>query len=395
MDESLENVCLLSFLLVALKFKVNSCLSDVLAAGSQNFKTRSESLGSTTMKIVSLSAVIFLALISVAWGQTKKPRTLDELVVYTGADRGQILLEGAKAEGKVVWYTSLSGVYREIVDSFKRKYPSINIEPYRGGSVDLAPRLFNEAKANRFVADALESTPGLLMLLRDSGILKAYNSPELTRYPDEAKTKADGARVYWTTDREAYLGFGYNTRLIAPTEVPKTFQDLLRPELKGKLAFTTESSSSRVVGTLIKYKGEEFVKRLHAQDARLFKASSAGFLDLIAAGEVAGSPVVFRNQVNVLKEKGAPVEWVPLDAVSANAGGSAIIAGAPHPHAALLLTDYILGPEGQKLMEQFRYGVAWKEYPFKRDYPERGMNSAEYEKAEDKWTQLVRSITRR
>ena len=347
------------------------------------------------MKVLSLSAIMLLTLISVTWGQTKRPRTLDELATYTGADRQQILLEGAKAEGKVVWYTSLSGVYREIVDAFKRKYPSINIEPYRGGSLELGPRLLNESKAGRFVADALEATPGLLMLLRDSGILKAYTSPEIARYPDEAKTKADGTRVYWTTDREAYLGFGYNTRMIAAAELPKNFSELLRPELKGKLAVTTESSSSRVIGSMLKHKGEEFIKRLHAQEIKLFKASSAGFLDLIAAGEVAGSPVVFRNQASVLKERGAPVEWLPLDVVPANAGGSAIITGAPHPHAAILLTDFILGPEGQKLMEQFRYGVAWKEYPFKREYPERGMTSSEYEKAEDKWTQLVRSITRR
>ena len=347
------------------------------------------------MKVWIFSALMLLTLISVTWGQTKRPKTLDELATYTGADRQQILLEGAKAEGKVVWYTSLSGVYREIVDAFKRKYPSINIEPYRGGSLELGPRLLNESKAGRFVADALEATPGLLMLLRDSGILKAYTSPEIARYPDEAKTKADGARVYWTTDREAYLGFGYNTRMIAPAELPKNFSELLRPELKGKLAVTTESSSSRVIGSMLKHKGEEFIKRLHAQEIKLFKASSAGFLDLIAAGEVAGSPVVFRNQASVLKERGAPVEWLPLDVVPANAGGSAIITGAPHPHAAILLTDFILGPEGQKLMEQYRYGVAWKEYPFKREYPERGMTSSEYEKAEDKWTQLVRSITRR
>ena len=347
------------------------------------------------MKVWIFSAIMLLTLISVTWGQTKRPKTLDELATYTGADRQQILLEGAKAEGKVVWYTSLSGVYREIVDAFKRKYPSINIEPYRGGSLELGPRLLNESKAGRFMADALEATPGLLMLLRDSGILKAYTSPEIARYPDEAKTKADGTRVYWTTDREAYLGFGYNTRMIAAAELPKNFLELLRPELKGKLAVTTESSSSRVIGSMLKHKGEEFIKRLHAQEIKLFKASSAGFLDLIAAGEVAGSPVVFRNQASVLKERGAPVEWLPLDVVPANAGGSAIITGAPHPHAAILLTDFILGPEGQKLMEQYRYGVAWKEYPFKREYPERGMTSSEYEKAEDKWTQLVRSITRR
>jgi hypothetical protein len=46
-------------------------------------------------------------------------------------------------------------------------------------------------------------------------------------------------------------------------------------------------------------------------------------------------------------------------------------------------------------MEQYRYGVAWKDYPFEREYPERGMTSTEYENAEDRWTQLVRSITRR
>jgi iron(III) transport system substrate-binding protein len=347
------------------------------------------------MKFFGLALLIIVTTSSFSWGQTKKPRTLDELAAYSGADRHQILLDGAKAEGKVVWYTSLSGVYRELVDAFKRKYPDVAVEVYRAGSTDLGPRLLNEAQAGRYVADALESTPGLLMLLRERGLLKAYASPELARYPDEAKTKADGARIYWVTDREAYLGFGYNTRQIAPTEVPKNFQDLLRPELKGKLAVTTESSTSRVVGTLIKYKGEEFVKRLRAQEVRLFKASSAGFLDLIAAGEVAGSFVVFQNQVAVKKEKKAPVDWVPLDGVPTNAGGSAIVANAPHPHAALLFTDFIIGPEGQKLMEQFRYGVAWKEYPFKREYPERGMSSAEYEDAEDKWLQLTRSISKK
>src|SRR5258708_16047842 len=146
---------------------------------------------------------------------------------------------------------------------------------------------------------------------------------------------------------------------------------------------------------MIKTKGEEFVKRLQAQEMRMFKASSAGFLDLIAAGEVAGSFVVFRNQVAVMKERRAPVEWVALDVAPANAGGSAIIANAPHPHAALLFTDFVIGADGQKLMEQFRYGVAWKDFSFKRDFPEPGMTSPEYEKAGDKLLQLTPSITKR
>ena len=135
------------------------------------------------MRIVGLVFLMLATVVSSSWGQTRKPRTLDELATYTGADRHQILLEGAKAEGKIVWYTSLSGVYREMVDAFKRKYPDIAVEVYRGGSTDLGPRLVNEAQAGRFVADALESTPGLLMLLRERGLLKAYASPELAAIP--------------------------------------------------------------------------------------------------------------------------------------------------------------------------------------------------------------------
>src|ERR1051325_9178849 len=147
------------------------------------------------MKVITAAAVI-LMLCSTSWAQSRRPKNFDELLTYTGPDRQQLLFEGAKAEGKVVWYTSLSGVYREIVDSFKKKYPAVAIEPYRGGTPELAPRLLNEAQSGRFVADAVEAPPSLLMLLRERGILKPYASPELARYPDEAKTKADGARVY-------------------------------------------------------------------------------------------------------------------------------------------------------------------------------------------------------
>lgn len=347
------------------------------------------------MKVLIVT-LLFMTLAAADGGaQTRKPRTLDELANYTGSDRQQILVDGAKAEGKVVWYTSLSGVYRDMVDAFKKRYPFIEVEVYRGGNNDLTPRIINEAQAGRPVADALESTPGLLMALRDRGLLKAYVSPEAVKFPDEAKGKADGARVFWVTDREAYMGFGYNTRMVAPNEVPRSYQDLLRPELKGKIAVTTESSSSRVIGTMLKYRGEEYLKRLRGQEVRLFKASSAGFLDLIAAGEVGGGPVVFQNQVAVKKERGAPVDWVPLDVAVANAGGSALVNNAPHPHAGLLFIDFVLGAEGQRMMEQFRYGVAWKDYSFKREYPERGMTSADYERAEDRWMQATRLLTKR
>jgi len=348
-----------------------------------------------TMKLFYLAAITLLMLTDLGWGQAKRPRTLDELVSYTAADRQQIILDGAKAEGKLIWYTSLSGNYKEIVEAFKKKYPQVAIDVYRAGSNDVAQRLVSEAQAGRYLADALEVTPGSLILLRERNILKPFWSPELARYPEEARTKADGNRVLWVTDRESYLGFGYNTRMIAANEVPKNFEELLKPELKGKLAISTEASSSRVVGTMLKHKGDEFMKKLRSQEMKMFQVASTGFLDLMIAGEIAGSPAMFRNMVTVQQEKGAPVAWVPLDVSTTNAGGAAVINNAPHPHAALLFTDFIIGPDGQKLMEQFRYGVSWKEQPFKREYPEQGMSVGEYSKAEKQWSNLLRTLTRR
>ena len=147
-------------------------------------------------------------------GTKQKPKTLDELACYTGPTAIRFFSKAPRPKARS------SGIPRcpvFIASWWKRSkgnIPDIAIEVYRGGSTDLGPRFFNEAQAGRFVADALESTPELLMLLRERNILKPYVSPELSRYPDEAKTKSDGARVFWVTDREAYLGFGYNTKMI-------------------------------------------------------------------------------------------------------------------------------------------------------------------------------------
>ena len=136
------------------------------------------------MKILSFTFLIVLTMAWPAWSQGTKPKTLDELTSYTGPDRQKIITEGAKAEGKVVWYTSLSGNYREIVDAFKKKYPEIQVEVYRAGSSDVAERLLNEARAGRYLADAMETTPGSLMLLqgeRNSQTLCFARAGEVSR----------------------------------------------------------------------------------------------------------------------------------------------------------------------------------------------------------------------
>ena len=81
---------------------------------------------------------------------------------------------------------------------------------------------------------------------------------------------------------------------------------------------------------------------------------------MVISGEVGVSPTTFRNHVEVSLKANAPIEWIPMDVVPSNSGSTAVSAQAPHPHAALLLADFILGEGGQKVLEQYEYGSPTK-----------------------------------
>src|SRR5215510_12582716 len=112
-------------------------------------------------KVLTVSLIILVT--SSAAAQTK---SVADLANYRGADREEMLKAGAKKEGKLVWYTSLTA-HRDIANIFEAKYPGIKAETYRAGPADLAQRLLAEAAARRNIADLIETTPSTLMLMRD------------------------------------------------------------------------------------------------------------------------------------------------------------------------------------------------------------------------------------
>ncbi len=347
------------------------------------------------MKILSLVVLVVLLLPSEAWVQSRKPASIAELATTSGADREQVLYAGAKAEGKVVWYTSLAGgSYKEMVRAFEVKYPGVRVEAFRAGGSDLTVRMTEETKAGRRIFDAIETTHDSLMVSRANGLLRPYYSPHLVKYPEEAKEKGDRGLAFWTVDRESYLGFGYNKTQISPGGVPKGFEGLLNPELKGKLGIALGESAGQVIGAMLKLKGEQFVKRLKAQEIKLYTVSSAALVDLIASGEIGASPHIFRNHALVSIERGSSLSWIPMEIVPTNTGAVALATQPPHPHAGLLLVDFLLS-DGQKVLEKFKYGHPSANYGFKRWFSDAGMTIEEYERESGKWIKLVKEITQR
>ncbi len=345
-------------------------------------------------KLIRYAPVMFAVLFYCAdgWAQAKKAISLAELAAYTGADREQRLIAGAKAEGKVVWYTSLAGSsYKDLAKGFESKY-SIKIEPYRATSTDIMTKVTAEAQAKQVIADVIETTLPTLRFLRESKLLIPYTSVHLAKYPAHAKENATKGLVYWGIDRETYMGVGYNTNVIPAAAVPKNYGDLLKPELKGKIGFVSNETGTRTLGSILNVKGEEFVKKLRGQDITLQNVSGRAMADLVLSGEVPLSPTIFRDHALEMKAKGGPIDWAAMEVVPTNAGGVVIVAQAPHSHAAVLLTDYLLGPEAAKILGDLEYGSVFKPVSYKLWYPESGMSTAQYDKAAERWEKLLREI---
>jgi ABC-type Fe3+ transport system substrate-binding protein len=216
-----------------------------------------------------------------------------------------------KAREKSFGSTSLAGdSYKAIARAFEAKYPGVRLETYRAGGSELVPRMTEEAKARRPIFDALETTEDSLMTSKVSQLLRPYFSPYLDKYPDDAKEKADKHLTFWTTIRESYLGFGYNKTQISPHAVPKGFDGLLHSELKGKIGITLNETSAKMIGAMIKIKGDGFVKKLKSQEIKAYTVSSAALVDLIASGEIGASFHIFHNHALVSAAKGSSVGWI-------------------------------------------------------------------------------------
>ncbi len=348
------------------------------------------------MKLFISAMLVVLGWPSFGWAQGGKPMSVVELAAYSKPDREKMLLEGAKKEGKVLWYTSLTGgPNQEVPKAFEAKYPGIKVDVYRAGSDDLLARIMQEAQAKRYLVDVVETTPPVLKVMQEYKLLAPYFSPQLAQYPDQVKEKADKGMVYWATDRESYIGVGYNTNVVPANATPKKFDDLLRPEFKGKIGFATSETGGRVIGAMLATRGAEFIQKLKLQDITLHAVSGRAILDMVISGELAASPTTFLSHSRVSMAKGAPIKWVPMEVVPTNAGGVVLPANAPHPHGGLLFIDFLLGPEGQKILTKFGLDSALSKPEFKRWYPEAGMTVDQYDKENTKWEKLLRELGRK
>ncbi|MBI2848554.1 MAG: extracellular solute-binding protein [Chloroflexi bacterium] len=264
------------------------------------------------------------------------------------ADRVAQLIEGAKKEGKLMYYgVGPDPQVAEELDIFMKKYPFIKFESFVAPDEPAVEKITTEARAGKTVADVVRvSATGLYALLKED-LLVPYDSPERQYFLPIAKDP----QARWTARHWAIHVMVYNTKAVSKAEAPKTYEDLLDPKWKGQLGIENECLEWFTYQLKIrgKEKGTDFMKKLAAQNPKLVKGHSA-LMKLNSAGEIPIQIMSYQYMIQAEMEKGAPLQWVAVNPVSASITVHGIVKNAPHPNAAKLYIDWSLSEEGQKLV---------------------------------------------
>jgi iron(III) transport system substrate-binding protein len=260
------------------------------------------------------------------------------------------LVEAAKKEREVVWYTTTSlETSKVIVDQFQKKFPFVNVVLYRTGVAPLISRVLIEARAGKYDWDVLSGGGELFSPVMDKALIAQYRSPEARMIDDDLVDK----QGYWTAYTVTTFVLGFNTKMVKKQDVPKTYEALLDPKWKGqKIGVDT---SAGILHALMPVWGKEkaiaYFKQLAAQNP-VPKESTSLMAQLLGAGEM---PIALGSAhlYELFSRKGAPVDWIPLEPAVVRVIPTTLGAKARHPNAAKLLYDYLIAREGQEIIKSF------------------------------------------
>ena len=281
-----------------------------------------------------LTAALILSLTGCGGSSPQKPaepQKPKELTMYIGVVEQQALViakEFEKTSGIKVNFVRMSG--GETLGRIRAEKQSPKASVWYGGPAD------------SFIAAKKE------------GLLEPYKSKNAAAIASNFKD-SDG---YWTGIYQGYLGFILDNRFFEERKLalPKTWDDLLKPELKGQIIVANPGSAGTaytVLSTLVQLKGEQealkYMGQLHKQIKQYTKAGEAPARSA-ALGEAAVGITFIHNGIRLIKEGYTNLKLsVPEDGTGYEVGAVGIIKGGPEPEAAKIFVDWCLTKQAQEL----------------------------------------------
>jgi iron(III) transport system substrate-binding protein len=270
-----------------------------------------------------------------------------DIATYQGADRTQKLVEGAKKEGTLTLYSSATvDDIKALTSAFEKKY-GIKTNVWRASSENIIQRAATEARGGRFDVDVFETDGVYMEAIQREKLLQPVKTPFLSDLIPAAIPK----HGEWIGDRVQIFTAAYNTRLIKKADLPKSYEDLLDPKWKGKLAIETGDYDwfSAVVSDMGEEKGLKLFRDIVAKNGVSVRKGHTLLTNLVVSGEVPLSLTTYLYKVLQFKNDGAPIDWLSLPPEVARSQGTGMAAKAPHPYAAVLFIDFLLS-DGQSIL---------------------------------------------
>jgi len=268
------------------------------------------------------------------------------------------LIDAAKKEGEVIWYTTqiIAQLVRPVSVAFEKKY-GIKVRSTRANSTELSVKIINESRAGRPQSDVFDGTSTVVPLKKEGFVLQWLPDPAKS-YPASYKDPEG----YWVANNLFFLTPGFNTALVPKGTEPRSYQALLDPKWRGKIAWSTSPTSSGgpgFIGTVLTEMGTEsgmlYLRELSKQRIANIGSAAREVLDQVIAGEYPLALQIFNHHTVISAKKGAPVDWIKMEPVTGTLSVISVHKNAPHPNAAKLLVDFITSSEGQNIFRDAEY----------------------------------------
>jgi len=222
-------------------------------------------------------------------------------------------VNAAKKEGEIILYTVMSADNdRVMVQAFQKKYPGIPVKSWWGSTEAMLSRVLTEARSGAVQADVIFSGGSEMQVFKKRVLLQKYISAEAKAIPEDFRDPEG----YWTNVHPLSMITAYNTDQVKHQDAPRTYEDLLKPQFKGKMSM--ERLEYDWFATLIKVWGREkaiaYFKKLAAQDIR-FDSGHTKIATMVAAGDIPIGINMYEYRIASLKKEGAKVDCVALEPV--------------------------------------------------------------------------------
>jgi iron(III) transport system substrate-binding protein len=283
------------------------------------------------------------------------------------------IVAAAKKEGKIVIIgPSGSDVRDAYTLGFQKKYPEIDVDFSGMRGAEVAPKVFAELKAQQYLTDiaVAGTTTALVSLVPGNAVvplqpfLTGPEARDVSKWRDRKHLFSDSTEKYnLYFGSRVQIAFIYNTEINPPATMKsriKTWQDLLNPEWKGKIAVLDPRQAGAGLDLSTYWYtnekaglGKEFMRKLFSTQDVFVSREEQQILDFVARGRHAIAIGPSGTLTFQMISRGLPLEMFGSGAlqgggfVTASNGTITVVRNAPHQNAIKVYIDYLLSREGQ------------------------------------------------